>query len=164
MVLYRLSNRKLLLVAGIAAAICYGNDRDVRLPHLEAMLPIGGKAGTEVEVTLWGDMLSNAEDVEFDCDDLSFELKKATAGKIEGTIRLAERAARDLTFCGPKPRTVTPVLSGSRWGSLTLFASRSQTRAPIPHKRFLHPARSTEAWSKRNVIFIPSRQRRVNAG
>ena len=84
---------KLLLVAGIAAAICYGNDRDVRLPHLEAMLPIGGKAGTEVEVTLWGDMLSNAEDVEFDCDDLSFELKKATAGKIEGTIRLAEQAA-----------------------------------------------------------------------
>ena len=84
---------KLLVLAGIAVAICYGNDRDVRLPHLEAMLPIGGKAGTEVEVTLWGDMLSNAEDVEFDCDDLSFELKKATAGKIEGTIRIAERAA-----------------------------------------------------------------------
>ena len=58
------------------------------------MLPIGGQAGAEVAVTLWGDMLSNAEDVEFDCDDLSFELTTANAGRIEGTIRIAEDAAR----------------------------------------------------------------------
>ena len=49
--------------------------------------------GREVEVSLLGDMLSNAESVEFDCDDLTFQLTQANAGRIEGTIRIAENAA-----------------------------------------------------------------------
>lgn len=83
-----------LILVVLISAICQGNGRDVRLPHLEAMLPIGGQAGTEVAVTLWGDMLSNAETLEFDCDDLSFELEAANAGRVEGTIRIAEHTAR----------------------------------------------------------------------
>ena len=49
----------------------------VRLPSLERILPLGGRAGTEVSVSLLGDMLSNTEAVEFDCADLSFKLGKA---------------------------------------------------------------------------------------
>lgn len=70
----------------------YGNDKGVRLPHLEAMRPIGGQAGAQVEVVLLGDMLSNAESVEFCCNNLDFTLTKATADRIQGTIRILEHA------------------------------------------------------------------------
>ena len=65
----------------------------VRLPSLERILPLGGRAGTEVSVSLLGDMLSNTEAVEFDCADLSFKLGKANAGGIDGTIRISPGAA-----------------------------------------------------------------------
>ena len=92
---YQLSCRiwKLSFLALFVFGVCQGDDKGVRLPNLEAMLPIGGLAGREVEVSLLGDMLSNAESVEFDCDDLTFQLAKADAGRIEGTIRIAENAA-----------------------------------------------------------------------
>ncbi len=82
----------LILLPVIATGILNGNDKGVRLPHLEAMRPIGGQAGSQVEVALLGDMLSNAESVEFDCDDLDFTLTKATAERIEGTIRISKHA------------------------------------------------------------------------
>lgn len=76
----------------IVIGIGYGNDKGIRLPHLGAMRPIGGQAGAQVEVVLLGDMLSNAESVEFDCDDFDFTLTKATAERIEGTIRISKDA------------------------------------------------------------------------
>ena len=82
----------LILLPVIGTGILNGNDKGVRLPHLEAMRPIGGQAGAQVEVALLGDMLSNAESVEFDCDDLDFTLTKATAERIEGTIRISKHA------------------------------------------------------------------------
>ena len=82
----------LILLPVIGTGILNGNDKGVRLPHLEAMRPIGGQAGAQVEVALLGDMLSNAESVEFDCDDLDFSLTKATAERIEGTIRISKHA------------------------------------------------------------------------
>ena len=83
---------KLSFLAIYVFGVCQGNDKGVRLPNLEAILPMGGQVGREVEVALLGDMLSNAESVEFDCDDLTFQLAKADAGQIEGTIRIAENA------------------------------------------------------------------------
>jgi len=70
-----------------------GDDRGVRLPSLGRILPLGGRAGTDVAVSLLGDMLSNAQALEFDCADLSFQLRKADAGQIEGLIRIAAGAA-----------------------------------------------------------------------
>lgn len=84
--------RVLALLTVLVAGNGYGNDKGVRLPHLEAMRPIGGQAGAQVEVVLLGDMLSNAESVEFDCDDLDFTLTRATAERIEGTIRISKQA------------------------------------------------------------------------
>ena len=77
-----------VLVTGIGS----GNNKGVRLPHLEVIRPIGGQAGTQVEVVLSGDMLSNAESVEFCCNNLDFTLTKATADRIQGTIRILEHA------------------------------------------------------------------------
>lgn len=71
----------------------FGDDKGVRLPGLERILPLGGRAGTEVAVSLVGDMLSNSQSVEFDCADLSFQLQKANAGQVEGVIRIAAGAA-----------------------------------------------------------------------
>ncbi len=81
-----------VFLTALVAGNGYGNDKGVRLPHLEAMRPIGGQAGAQVEVVLLGDMLSNAESVEFDCEDLDFTLTKATAERIEGTIRISKHA------------------------------------------------------------------------
>ena len=74
-------------------AMGFGDDKGVRLPALERILPLGGRAGMEVSVSLAGDMLSNSQGLEFDCADLSFQLRKASPGQIEGVIRIAAGAA-----------------------------------------------------------------------
>src|SRR5262245_12169133 len=81
------------LVLFISAELSGKGDLGVRLPAIERILPLGGQAGTEVAVSLLGDMLSNAEGIDFDCADLSFSLSGSNAGSLDGKIRISPTAA-----------------------------------------------------------------------
>lgn len=89
----RTAQRYCLLALLLFPRLTFGDDKGPRLPWLERILPLGGRAGMEVSVSLAGDMLSNSQGLEFDCADLSFQLRKASAGQIEGVIRIAAGAA-----------------------------------------------------------------------
>ena len=75
----RLSRRisKLLFLAIFVFGVCQAEDKGVRLPSLDAMLTIGAQAGREVEVSLLGDMLSNAESAAVYSDILYFCVRVA---------------------------------------------------------------------------------------
>ncbi|MBM3801359.1 MAG: hypothetical protein FJW26_03505 [Acidimicrobiia bacterium] len=77
----------------LLALVGLAGDQGVRLPWLDRILPLGGRAGSQVTVSLAGDMLSNSQGIEFDCADLEFQLRKAGPGQIEGVVRIAAGAA-----------------------------------------------------------------------
>jgi len=89
----RVARRYCLLAMLLWPSLSFGDDKGVRLPWLERILPLGGRVGTEVAVSLAGDMLSNSQVIEFDCADLSFQLRKASPGQIDGVIRIEAGAA-----------------------------------------------------------------------
>ena len=88
----------LLLPAALAAAP----------PHLSRVAPLGGQAGTTVEVEFTGDKLSPLRTVQFDSPDLEWlGATAATEKSVKGRVRIAAGAAlgphrfRLITAAGP---------------------------------------------------------------
>ena len=63
-------------------------------PWVDRVNPLGGQAGTAVEVELSGRYLSNTADVRFDCQDIEWvETVDASSGRVAGRLRIAAGAA-----------------------------------------------------------------------
>lgn len=63
---------------------------DLPSPTISRVSPLGGQAGTTIDVTILGEYLSNARSVEFDCLDLKWtRTRDASSGRLEGTIAIA---------------------------------------------------------------------------
>jgi len=78
------------------------------LPKLVRIYPLGGQKGTSVTVEILGELLSNAQSVEFDCQDLVWtKTLSMSSSKISGIISILPHAAlgshllRVLTLDGP---------------------------------------------------------------
>lgn len=63
-------------------------------PKIVRVFPLGGQAGTPVDVEILGELLSNATGVEFDCTDLTWtETKRSSYGKLTGRVSISANAA-----------------------------------------------------------------------
>jgi hypothetical protein len=81
------SKTALILASGIfIAASAFGQQVTLPLPRLLTVMPMGGQAGTNVEVTITGE---NIEDV----TELTFSTPKITAKPVAGTTNKFARSA-----------------------------------------------------------------------
>jgi hypothetical protein len=92
-----------LLLAGVL-----GQAADREPPSLARLHPLGGKAGTTVELEILGTRLESATGVEFDCEDLVWKHTTAREpGRVTGLVSIAQDAPlgghmlRVLTASGP---------------------------------------------------------------
>ena len=82
--------RALLLVFAAACLLA----ADFEPPNLIRLHPLGGKAGTTVEIEILGTHLDNATGVEFDCADLTWKhTTHREAGKLTGILWINPGAA-----------------------------------------------------------------------
>jgi len=83
-------------------------EKEVPLPKIVRIYPLGAQRGTSVAVEILGEFLSNTQSVEFDCQDLVWTRTLTTgSGKISGNVAISSDAAlgphllRVLTLDGP---------------------------------------------------------------
>ncbi len=63
-------------------------------PSIARVFPLGGEQGTSVAIEISGEYLSNAADVEFDCEDLTWtRTVEARSGRLSGTVAIAPDAS-----------------------------------------------------------------------
>ena len=77
-------------------------------PKIVGVYPLGGQRGTSVTLEIFGEFLSNAQSIEFDCQDLAWTKTLSTSsGKMSAVISILPEAAlgshllRVLTLDGP---------------------------------------------------------------
>lgn len=67
---------------------------ELHSPKIVRIYPLGGQKGTSVTVEILGEFLSNAQSVEFDCNDIVWAKTLSTSsGKLSGTVSIASDAA-----------------------------------------------------------------------
>jgi hypothetical protein len=82
------------LLLGLALLNLSAASKTIRLPSLIRVYPLGGQAGTSVQVETLGDNLANATSVEFDCKDLVWiSTTYASSGKVTGLLSISSQAA-----------------------------------------------------------------------
>ena len=68
--------------------------KEVPLPKVVRVYPLGGQRGTSLTVEILGEFLSNTQSVEFDCKDIVWTKTISTSsGKISGTFSISPDAA-----------------------------------------------------------------------
>ena len=67
---------------------------DLPSPSISRVDPLGGQRGTQVELEILGNALSNVSEVEFDSQDIVWATTKyASAGKLRGIVAIDSKAA-----------------------------------------------------------------------
>src|SRR3989454_5482003 len=112
--------------------------KEVSLPKIVRIYPLGGQKGTSVTVEILGEFLSNAQSIEFDCQDLVWTKTLSTSSaKITGVISILPHATlgphllRVLTLDGP---STSAMFNVGQFPSILEIESndRPEQAQPIP--------------------------------
>ncbi|PYV93753.1 MAG: hypothetical protein DMG05_00380 [Acidobacteria bacterium] len=126
-------------VIGLSFALsCPLSAAEAPLPKIVRIYPPGGQKGTSVTVEILGEFLSNAQSIEFDCQDLVWTKTLSTSSaKITGVISILPHATlgphllRVLTLDGP---STSAMFNVGQFPSILEIESndRPEQAQPIP--------------------------------